>query len=278
MKKTKLIAPLVLLVGLFVLMFYWPKLAPFFNQNKIIGKTESLRGRAFVERKTSSLAELYAGSPLYSLDLIKTERGSQMTFSLSSSKARFRILENTVAALVESDFALDIILKQGFIEVIDSGRSNQVFIVEKGKRTPIQNYPELQDEPMELIVSPLKIAATEIIPHQEKLPEAPQVADTPDKVKSMLTSRLSSRVGFFYRCYSALLQKDSSAQGNIQIQISVTPSGDIKKITVLDSDFSDPDFVGCLKDVIKRTKFTPFSGNTAALILPLVFDKNSQGQ
>lgn len=132
MKKTKLIAPLVLLVGLFVLMFYWPKLAPFFNQNKIIGKTESLRGRAFVERKTSSLAELYAGSPLYSLDLIKTERGSQMTFSLSSSKARFRILENTVAALVESDFALDIILKQGFIEVIDSGRSNQVFIVEKG--------------------------------------------------------------------------------------------------------------------------------------------------
>lgn len=278
MKKTQLIVPLVLLAGLVVLMFYWPKLAPIFIKQKVIGKIENLRGLGFVERKISSLTELHPDSPLYSLDLIKTEKNSQMTFSLNSSKARFRLLENTSAALVESDFALDIILKQGFIEVVDSGRSGQVFIVEKGKRTPIQNYPELQDEPTDLIVSPLKIAATEVLPQQEKLPDAPQVADTPDKVKSMLTTRLSSRVGFFYRCYSALLQKDSSAQGNIQIQISVAPSGDIKKIAVLDSDFSDSDFVGCLKDVIKRTKFTPFSGNTAALILPLVFDKNSQGQ
>lgn len=74
---------------------------------------------------------------------------------------------------------------------------------------------------------------------------------------------LSIRLGQFKKCYLSLIQrtKNDKIKANVLISFMILPNGNIEDSRVWKSNVNDRLFLGCLSEVVARTRFKPFKGD-----------------
>ncbi len=74
---------------------------------------------------------------------------------------------------------------------------------------------------------------------------------------------LSIRLGQFKKCYLSLIQrvKNEKIKANVLISFMILPNGNVEDSRVWKSNVSDRLFLGCLSEVVARTRFKPFKGD-----------------
>lgn len=86
---------------------------------------------------------------------------------------------------------------------------------------------------------------------------------------------LSIRLGQFKKCYLSLIQraKNEKIKANVLMSFIIQPNGNIEDSRVWKSNVNDRLFLGCLSEVVNRTRFKPFKGDAIRIDeFPLDFE------
>lgn len=86
---------------------------------------------------------------------------------------------------------------------------------------------------------------------------------------------LSIRLGQFKKCYLNLIQRSSNVKikANILMSFMILSNGNVEDARVWKSNVDDRLFLGCISEVVQRTRFKPFKGDPIRIDeFPLDFD------
>lgn len=77
-----------------------------------------------------------------------------------------------------------------------------------------------------------------------------------------ILNSMSIRIGQFRRCYLNLIQRSGNdkIKANVLISFMILSNGNVQDARVWKANVNDRLFLGCLAEVVERTRFRPFNG------------------
>jgi hypothetical protein len=175
-----------------------------------------------------------------------------------------RVFENSLLTLERvndpENYHVLLVIKRGDVRVDQLGREGELFISKNGQRILAAKYND----------SELKRH-----PPQSKTEETDSTSHAPSLTEEEIANTMNNNKNRFFRCYSRLVQNNPQVKGDVSLAFTIENSGhpNLLEINIhLTPKVSDEDFKKCLKDVITRIEFKPFTGPTVSTVFPLKFD------
>lgn len=170
----------------------------------------------------------------------------------SNGKTRVTILDGRLRWKGSGDLSFVEIARQGqlvpLVEVRDSETSSNVQVISTG------------------VIANLIVPTEGEIGEQsdDDLPGAPITAENRTSIsQDEILNVLGIRLGQFKKCYLGLIQrmKNEKIKANVLMSFMILPNGNVEDSRVWKSNVSDRLFLGCLSEVVSRTRFKPFKGD-----------------
>jgi hypothetical protein len=256
------------ILGIFILGIFFVVLSLYFSRSSYFSNQNQSIKLGSITRETGSLEIIKAGlqkrskidatSDVFNFDSIETSEIGEANLTLENGY-RLRIFGNSLITLEQineiENFRTLLTLKRGDIRIDQIGRSNELYISKNGIQTNAEtfNNSELQKAPMKLTKENSNIPDRTVLTEEE------------------ITSTMSNHKNSFYKCYSRLLQKKSAQKGDVTLTFMIDNSGHTSDLNI-DTPIKDEDFTRCLRDVVGRIEFKPFTGPQISAYFPLKFD------
>ena len=170
----------------------------------------------------------------------------------ASGKTRVTLLDGRMRWKGTGDLSFVEVARQGQIvsqdEVKDSEISANVQVIASGtvSNLVVPTQGEITDQ------------------SENELPSEPISAENRITIsQEEILNVLSIRLGQFKKCYLSLIQRvqNEKIKANVLISFMILPNGNIEDSRVWKSNVSDRLFLGCLSEVVARTRFKPFRGD-----------------
>lgn len=235
---------------------------------KVIATVIESNGTSTVEGlEQTDIADVRKKTKIKNLDIIKTQSQSDVLLKLSSNNAEVRLFENSTLLFEEStEGSIILTIKEGDLMIESLGDISED---QKNK-----SYFWIKKEGRQL--SALDFAMTHEKNNQSSLLQKSKINSLNQKTEMLSQSKieeiLNSKKNDFFRCYGQLIQKEEQAHGQLLLAFEILPSGKVSKIDVTKTEINQTSFLSCLKEVVLRTAFPPFSGKTITTVFPLKFD------
>jgi hypothetical protein len=290
---------LLLSLALFILgaSFFWPQLWQLSQNKNAIARVTQIRGQAEkVSIHKAGPETIKKNSIVQNLETIIVGNNSDLTVRFYDG-AEIKILSGSLINFSGKPKNPQLNIKKGKLEVISINTTEKLWISENGRTLKAQNYKATHTQDQTLEINPEikhsdiqtadpsfggiegggiggKIANATLDVGANKSSSLKN--DEQNQIRLMISDRLARQKIRIYRCYSQLLQKKPEAKGKLALHFTVTNLGKVEEAEMTSSQFTDENFHKCLVEVIKRTDFMPFKGNTMATLLPLKFEKTLQ--
>ena len=235
---------------------------------KIIAQVIDIKGTATVEGlDQSDTAVIREKTKIKNLDVIKTKSSAEALLELSINGDEIRILEKSHILFEENtEGSIILTIKEGDLVIENLGQKNEtgkaavkVWIKKEGRQLSALDYAITNEK--NSAASPLvKSKFISTIPKSDFLAQS--------KIEEILNGKKND----FFRCYGQLIQKEEQAHGQLLLSFEILPTGKVASVNVTKSDINQPTFLSCLKEVVLRTIFPPFSGRAMTTVFPLKFD------
>lgn len=168
-----------------------------------------------------------------------------------NEKTRITLLDGRIRFKGEGDLSFVEVARQGQIvppeEVKDSEISANVQVIKTGSiaNLVVPTQTQVSDEPEDSTASVVDLG--------------PRTTISQDEILNVLSVRL----GQFKKCYLNLIQRagNASIKANILLSFMILSNGNVEDARVWKSNVSDRLFLGCLSEVVERTRFKPFKGD-----------------
>lgn len=193
------------------------------------------------------------------LDRIETGKLAQVIIRTPQDDT-LRLFEDAAVVFDHQKNGLKVLLQHGEIIVENISERSQTYLIYQGEKLSLADYQSGG--------------------FKQKIPSMRSSKENENKI-STNSSELSqealhsfiqkNRVQFF-KCYSSLLQKDSTAKGEVQLTLTILKNGKITQPTILQNFTEDKEFSTCLLQVLSRTEIPAFQGEPVTTIIPLVFE------
>lgn len=236
---------LALLFASLILIFH-EEISFFFQApktpNKELGRIAKSEGRSWRQNPSEGRpVELKAGSPLYHLDHVQT-----------SPEARLEIAFHSGAKVLmypDSRLILEQSYKIASLTVLQvlQGNVKELSAPDKG-RLRIFSRGRMAESGTGSTASPDKSAERE------------QIRQT-----------IRAQAPLFGKCYTNYLRKNPKSAGKLQVEFTILPNGQVEQAKVLSSTIKDEPLDSCVLQVMRGTRFRPFSGSAKKIIYPLSF-------
>ncbi len=83
---------------------------------------------------------------------------------------------------------------------------------------------------------------------------------------------MGKRKSSFKVCYKKALDKDPKAKGDVRVGFTISPTGRVSTVRVIESTLKNPDVEDCVVRVIRRVQFPPLeSKQRVSVEYPMVF-------
>lgn len=234
---------------------------------KVIATVIGISGSATVEGlDQTDTADIQKKTKIKNLDVIKTKQGAEASIELSTIKAEVRILEKSNVLFEENtDGAIILTIKEGdlIIESLgnqsdEQGPGARFWIRKDGRQLSALDYAITNEKNSQSPALKSKFAS--------------QIKKSDVLAQSKIEEILSTKKNDFFRCYGQLIQKEEQAHGQLLLSFEILPTGKVATVDVTKTDINQPSFLSCLKEVVMRTTFPPFSGKSITTVFPLKFD------
>lgn len=93
----------------------------------------------------------------------------------------------------------------------------------------------------------------------------------PESLRAVVTANMG-RITYIYNKY---LKKNPNLQGKVSLDITITASGLVSKVEVVECTVPDRDFVNELVNAVRRWRFDPIDSGTVVVNYPFVFYRES---
>jgi TonB family protein len=277
----------------------WPQFMATVKGQDTLATIISTKGTAeWVSRHNLKRLGPQKSQPLRINDSLTTGSDGEMVIRFKKG-AEIRLLPSSFVTLIRKANATLLAVRRGEIEVIKEGQGRSVLISQGEQDQPLSEY-RWRETDQALWIDPktldtIKTVETSVVPPEGSenstsktielsLPPNPtellakpstqSPSDIQDQVRRMISDRLERQKNHLFRCYSQLVQKDKKAKGRLNIRFSVNNSGKVEDAFVTQSEIKDPPFQACLVQIIKRTDFQAFHGQTVSTFLPLRFERD----
>lgn len=191
-------------------------------------------------------------------DVVKTANQSEVQLVILSTNTEI-ILKPSSEILIESlnETSVVITLRQGDIDLVDFGEAkNNLWIKKEGKLYTIVDFALSFNK-----------NNTQLLTHTMNSTDS-----SAKLTQAQIEEALNQRKNDFFKCYSQLIQKNEQAHGQVLLNFEIAPQGKIITVQVSKTDIQDPIFLSCLKEVVSRVRFQPFSGENITSFFPLKFE------
>ena len=235
---------------------------------KVIAQVIDFKGLADVEGldQTDSTA-LVKNISIKNLDVIKTKSASEALVKLPMNGDEVRILENSRILFEENtEGSIILTIKEGDLVIENLGQRNdtakpavKLWIKKEGRQLSALDYA---------ITNEKNSASSP----QEKSKFISNKPKSDFLAQSKIEEILNAKKNDFFRCYGQLIQKEEQAHGQLLLSFEILPTGKVASVNVTKTDINQPSFLSCLKEVVSRTIFPPFSGRSITTVFPLKFD------
>lgn len=288
---------ILLVVALLVLggSFFWPNIWQSIQNKNSLAIVTQIRGQAEKISIHNSAPELIKkNSVIQSLETLVVGSNSDLTVHFQEG-AEVKLFPGSLVNFSGKPKNPQINIKKGKLEVVSISSQEKLWISQNGKTTKAQNYKAVESTDEALDINPL-LNQTEVqtdinnlssiegggtVPENitsaiANIKKEPLQKDEQTQIRLMISDRLARQKTRIYRCYSQLLQKKPDAKGKLAVHFTVNNLGKVEEAEMASTQFAEDSFHKCLIEVVKRTSFLPFKGNTIATLVPLKFEKTKQ--
>jgi hypothetical protein len=260
-----------LIFGIVVAGIFFLALSYFFSRDEEIGPSGNRlatlvheTGKVEVIRAVySQRSKVDARAELGNFDSVETFEIGEATLIFESGY-HLRLFENSLVTLQRvsdrENYHVLLIIKRGDIRIDKLGREGELFIAKNGEQILASKYND----------SELKK-----IPPKPKHEDVDSRQPSPSLTEDEIASTMSSNRDRFFRCYSRLVQGHPQVKGDVSLAFTIETSGKpnlLEVTTHLTPTVDDSEFKKCLREVIARIEFKPFSGPSVSTVFPLKFD------
>ncbi len=235
---------------------------------KVIAQVISFKGSATVEGlDQTDTASIREKTKIKNLDVIKTKSSSEALVEISTNGDEVRILEKSHILFEENtEGSIVLTIKEGDLMIENLGQKTdarepavRLWIKKEGRQLSALDYA---------ITNEKNSASSPI----EKSKFVSNIPKSDFLAQSKIEEILNAKKNDFFRCYGQLIQKEEQAHGQLLLSFEILPTGKVASVNVTKTDISQPSFLSCLKEVVSRTIFPPFSGRAMTTVFPLKFD------
>lgn len=261
-----------LIIGFLGLGIFFLGLSYYFSQSPQGGSQQGLR-LAHVDRETGEVFIIPNGqgqrtkierrAQLSNLDSVETNEIGDSVISFESAY-RVRVRPNSLVTIEKVEdpdgFHVDVIIKRGDLTVETLGREGELFIAKNGERIVAHqyNHSSLAKSPVTAPVS------FDDISSQIEKQNGPNEEEISRQVQGAKNS--------FYKCFAHLLQRNPQAKGTLSVTFTIETSGKVSQIDSTSTTLNEEDFKKCIREVMSRIEFKPFSGAPISTLFPMNFE------
>ncbi|MEY4616964.1 MAG: hypothetical protein RJB66_1924 [Pseudomonadota bacterium] len=281
-------------LAVFCLGFFWPSLFTSLKPASPLAIVVSSKGTTeWISRQSIQKAKPKKSLSLSLNESLATGTDGELIVRFKKG-AEIKLLPSTFITLIKKANATLIAIRRGSLEVIKEGEAGSIFVAQNGRDHTMRDYqPQQIEESLEIDSQSLSAnravdttdsdSAESAIPKEtaskiqsESLMGSIEKAnkDAQHQVRKMIADRIGAKKNHLFRCYSNLIQKQKKAHGRLDVHFVVNNQGKIKDPTIINAEIKDPKFQKCLVQIIQRTEFQPFEGQSVSTLLPLRFEKN----
>jgi hypothetical protein len=235
---------------------------------KIIATVTVVNGLATIEGlDQTDTTEVQKKTKIKNLDVIKTRAQAEISIQLSIFNVEIRILEkshilfeeNTEGSIILTIKEGDLIIENLGYDTDEKHTDQKIWIRKDGRQLSVLDYAITNEKN----TSTSGILKSKIISDVKKSDILSQ---------TQIEEILNTKKNDFFRCYGQLIQKEEQAHGQLLLSFEILPTGKVASVDVTKTEINQVTFLACLKEVVMRTKFPPFSGKTITTVFPLKFD------
>ncbi len=259
MKRNNWFIPVLIIFGLLIIaLSIWAPQSQFglnFNQKPLAIVNETTGDSQFQNNEMPSESKLFLKQKLEALDIIRTYALSEVLVQFSNG-GQFRVLEKSEVLLdVLDNGSPAVIIRSGNIAIEKFGASPSFWIRHDGQLYNAADY---------VLVDPKNsIRLKDEVTSQANKEQITQIE---------IENTLNAKKADFFKCYGQLIQKKPQASGQVLISFSIEKQGFTSQVEISKSDMNDGPFKSCLGEVVSRTKFRSFTGNTITTVFPMKFE------
>lgn len=201
-------------------------------------------------------------SPLNPGESIETEDTGEARL-LFDNGASLRLFPDSLALVDRneiSDAVQDtLVIQRGEIRVEEPGRTGEFYISKNGTRVPGADYHKLAlaNEPVDKPVASADPYST--------LAEG---GLSEEEIVGILRAQRSN----FMKCYTALLQKQPDAKGDMSLNFTIENTGKVGLIEINSIALKDEELEKCIGSVLSRVQFRAFAGTPISTFFPLTLE------
>lgn len=210
----------------------------------------------------------------------------------ADGRAVFEILGGAAFDMFESSRVLferqangktRVTLLDGRVRWKGSGDLSFVEIARQGQLVPLAEVKDSEVSANVQIVTS-GVIGNLVVPTEGEVSEEPEDSGASDSVSAEdrttisqeeILNVLSIRLGQFRKCYLSLIQRSQNEKikANVLMSFVIQPNGNIEDSRVWKSNVNDRLFLGCLSEVVARTRYKPFKGDAIRIDeFPLDFE------
>lgn len=274
---------------------YWPHLYNSMKTTNSLATIVSAKGTTeWISRQSLKKQKTKKALTIALNESLSTGTDGEMVLRFKKG-AEIKLLPSTFVTLIRKANATLVAIRRGDIEVIKEGEANSVMVAQEGQDRSLREY-QSKDSENNLVIDPQTLETVKMV--DTDLPTGNESSNKPDlaanassllnpmalsdksnkdlqaQIRKMIADRIGSQKNHLFRCYSTLIQKQKTAHGRLDVHFTVANTGKIKEPTIVSSEINDPKFQKCLLQIIQRTDFQPFEGQSVSTLLPLRFEKN----
>lgn len=261
-----------IIIGFLSLGIFFLGLSYYFSQKPTETSGIGLR-LATVDRETGTVSIIRYGqgqktkvdrrANLENLDSVETNEMGEALINFESAY-RVRLKANSLITLESVDdpegFHVDAIIKRGDLIVETTGREGELFIAKNGERIAAHQYNQSS-------LAQAPVAAPVAIDE-----DSTQIEKSIGPSEEDISKTIHGYKNSFYKCFAQLLQKNPQAKGTASVTFTIENSGKISNVDSTSTSLNDEDFKKCLRDVMVRIEFKPFSGPPISTLFPMKFE------
>lgn len=257
MKKSNWLVPGLITIGIaLILLSIWSPKSNFSFSKKSFAKLIERAGTVKLQNNEMpaevKVSSKYEFEPR---DVLRTEAESEAVVEFNNG-GQFRISEKSEVLLDTLDNNQPVVvIRTGEIFVEKFGKSPTFWVRSEGQLYSAVDYV--------LIDKKNGTKLTDSIPSQ---PEKDQLSQV--EIESVLNSKKSD----FFKCFGQLIQRNPQAAGAVLISFTIERQGFTSKVEISKADINDVSFKSCLMEVVSRSRFRTFTGNSVTTVFPLRFE------
>jgi TonB family protein len=82
---------------------------------------------------------------------------------------------------------------------------------------------------------------------------------------------LTANMGRLQYIYNKYLKTNPEMSGKLEVEVTINAEGTVKNVTIVDSDFSNPDFTREIFSALRRWRYEPIASGEMKVVYPILF-------